>query len=72
MQDTIKREKALRQKGEHFFFRDLEDPKQSPLKSYWLLKASALIGGVVAFSVIFILSYFVILCDKWVIKGWGR
>jgi len=71
VQEVIKRESELRQLGEKFRFKSLKDPpKLGLLKSHSFVKAAGVIGAVLVFTVVFILSYFVILCDKWVIKGW--
>jgi hypothetical protein len=68
LREAEKREAAL-QNGAKFEFHGVGDIKRREQESYWLLKAVVVIGGVLAFTVIFILSYFVILCDKLVIKG---
>lgn len=68
--EVIKRESELRQLGEKFRFKHLKESPLGLLKSHSFVKAAFVIGAVLVFTVVLILSYFVILCDKWVIKGW--
>lgn len=68
---VIRRESQLRQLGEKFRFKGLKDPpKLDLLKTHSFVKAAGLIVAIIVFTVVFILSYIVILCDKLVIKGW--
>ncbi|KAG0581236.1 hypothetical protein KC19_4G235400 [Ceratodon purpureus] len=68
--EAERREAELQGKGKRFKFKEVRDARRRKQASYWLLKAAVVIGGVIAFTLVFILSYFVILCDKLVIKGW--
>ncbi|KAG0620741.1 hypothetical protein M758_4G239700 [Ceratodon purpureus] len=70
LREAERREGALQREGGNFKFKDIKDLGGPLQSSYWLLKAAVVIGGVIVFTVVFILSYFVILCDKLVIKGW--
>jgi hypothetical protein len=66
-QEAENRESELQGKGEKFLFKSLKPGPPIPQKPYkWMLKAGAVIGGVVAFTVVFCFSYFAILCDRFV------
>ena len=70
-QEAENGESKLQAEGEGFLFKSLEERNSRPQKTYWVLKAVFIKGAVIAFSVVFIMSYFVIFCDKLVIKGWS-
>ena len=62
---------VLKDKGSHFKFEDIEDRVKKTTSTYWFYKCLAVIGALIAFTVLLSLSYFVILCDKWVVPGWN-
>ncbi|KAG0581234.1 hypothetical protein KC19_4G234800 [Ceratodon purpureus] len=59
----------LQGEGHEFKFSKLKKPEKpkDTERSHWILKAILVILTVVAFTLIFIMSYFVILCDKFVL-----
>ena len=71
MKVATNRIEKLKSSGSNFKFQDVEDKDKKTTSTYWLYKCLAVIGALIAFTVLLSLSYFVILCDKWVVPGWN-
>lgn len=76
MQNSLTKAQRLRSEGIKFPGSDAQEAtgktqEEAAIRAESILKAVVVIGGVLIFTVIFVLSYFSILCDKWVIPGWS-
>lgn len=78
MQKSLNKADNLRCEGRNFNVQEApgktqggQERQEAAIRAEGILKAVVVIGGVLIFSVIFVLSYFSILCDKWVIPGWS-
>lgn len=71
VQEAVKRGEGVREKGPDFRFHCYKELEYEETKSFWKNKIGVLVSLVI-FTGIFILSYFVILCDLWVIKKWNN
>lgn len=68
-QEAVKRGERLRANGANFrFFRDTFEVNERRPKSFGSNKIGVL-ASLIVVTGIFILSYFVILCDLWEIPG---
>ena len=68
---AAKKVETLQSRGADFKFLEIPDKPKKPTGTYWALKLFAVIGALIALTVLLSLSYFVILCDKWVLRGWN-
>lgn len=76
MQNSLNKADRLRSEGINFSGSNTQEAtsktqEEAAIRAESILKAVVVIGGVLIFAVIFVLSYFSILCDKWVILGWS-
>lgn len=53
------------------FLADAKDPKKFPPKTFWVDKIFVILS-LIAFAAVFVLSYFVILCDTWTVRRWDN
>ena len=70
-QEAVKRGEGVRERGPNFRFHYYNELEYEGTKSFWKNKIGVFVSLVI-FTGIFILSYFVILCDLWVITKWEK